>query len=269
MKLLAKFLLVAATLPLAMAADEGWIAMPAIAKEWSDALPAIDTTCCALVLDTPSLTQIRASVLAAPLTRPGTPAAVVERSTKLLSQLPITGEAGLKIEWFTGGDPITDVKHSLHLQDCRVQTSYRVGSTTITRTVLPSAADGAIFIHFLADQPGALAFRVHLETPKEAPPRIEDRRQLIGASAAGLASHVWVLPFEAEVATEGQAIAIRGEGEALVIWSFAKDDEARKSLATTLTRLGERHDPGHSPPDPTRIWHGVLNARTKSIKNSP
>jgi hypothetical protein len=260
MRARAKTLLLAAAIaPLAMAAGPEWLEMAPVATEWKVAAPALDGKRAALVLDTPALTRLRAAVFPVPLTL----------TADLLGRFSDTPETSLKIEWLDGVAPADGFTRFFHRTDGRVQSRSRLGDTTITRTVIASDRDQAVFIHLLANKPGALSFRVTLETQSGAVFRIQDRRQLISSPAGGLASHVWVLPFESDVATEGHGIAVRGEGEALVIWSFATGTEAPESLAKILAKLGERHDPGHSPPDPAKIWHGLLEARLKSIENSP
>lgn len=265
-------ILIAATLAGRSArADEletGSWALPANAAEWEDATPASFGKCAVLVLDSPAKSELRGGFLAAPVPALARMEAVPKRTAEFLKAFSADQESRLKIEWFDGGVAATDFGRTLQPKDGRAESFYRLGGTGITRTVLV-AGDGLVFIHLLANQPGALSFRVSLPAAVGSPARIEDRRQLIDSPASGIATHVWVIPFESEVATEGQAIAIRGEGEALVIWSFAATDEARKLLPGTLARLGERYNPGHSPPDPVKIWHGVLENHLKSIKNSP
>ena len=154
-----------------------------------------------------------------------------------------------------------------------IRSSYRLGGAKITRTVISDEADSAIFIHLITDHPGMLSFRVALSVSDAGQTEIVDRRQLVRPATVSLpnslGAHVWVLPFESDVAPDGKSIVVRGEGEALVILTFANGSEAGKPLAETLARLGNRHDPGHHPADPSKIWQGVLAGHLKSIENSP
>lgn len=156
--------------------------------------------------------------------------------------------AELLIDFPPGEAPATGFERFFQAHTGQVCSRYRILRTTLTRTV--RVQENVVFIHLIADQPGALSFRVTLEGA-----RIEDRRQLISPVA-----HVWVLPFESDVATEGRSISVTGEGEALVIWVFGAGGRA-----ATLARLGARHDPGHNPPNPAKIWAGV----SASGENSP
>ena len=157
-------------------------------------------------------------------------------------------EIELRIDFPPGEAAATGFARFLHAGTRSVRSRYKILRTTLTRTV--RVQDGVVFIHLIADKPGALTFRVTLDKA-----RIEDRRQLISPAA-----HVWVLPFESDVAGDGSSISVSGEGEALVLWVFGTGERA-----TTLARLGARHDPGHNPPDPAKIWAGVC----ASAENSP
>ncbi|RYD33858.1 MAG: hypothetical protein EOP85_20380, partial [Verrucomicrobiaceae bacterium] len=163
-------------------------------------------------------------------------------------------------------DPVKDFSRAWKAGGKETRSTYRVGSTTVTRTVLASAGDDAVVIHLLADQPGALSFRVSI--PADGVKR-EDRRQLIATPETGPASHVWVIPFESDVEPDGNGVTVRGEGEAIIVWSFSPDKTGAAELAGTWKRLAERHDPGHNPPDVTKIWHGVAEDHRKSPENSP
>ncbi|MNY80969.1 hypothetical protein D3C86_2222830 [compost metagenome] len=68
---------------------------------------------------------------------------------------------------------------------------------------------------------------------------------------------MWVLPFESDVENEGNAVILRGEGECLVIFTQTDAENQANPLAGTLSKLGERHDPGNIPPNPSKIWQAV------------
>ncbi len=131
---------------------------------------------------------------------------------------------------------------------------HRIGKTTITRTILVSAKSDCIFIHVLADQPGPVNFTARFIS--EDPVEIHDRRQLI-LTGKETHAHAWIIPFESDVTDDGKStITLAGEGEALIILNLTADP-AKHPIANTLTRLGEKHDPAHTPPSPHLIWEGV------------
>jgi hypothetical protein len=173
-----------------------------------------------------------------------------------------SGAMDLEIEWLSES---ANIQPAVRTNEGRIDSIYRSGTTTLTRTLLATPTDCHILLHFIADQPGELNFRVSLMA-KEA--RIIDRTQIV-ASAPGQEAHVWVLPFEAEVATEGSAIAVRGEGEALILISLPKQNHSIETLSRALSELGNRHDPGKFPPDPSKIWHGILDARATPGPSTP
>ena len=195
--------------------------------------------------------------------------AAVELKTATVLDTPArttlrNGTSALDIAWL-GNAEARDFRRETHTGGL-TRSVQRSGSTTITRTVLASEKHGAIFIHFLADMPGALTFRVAHGGPRGVEAHIEDRRQLIlppGKSSTG--AHIRVLPFESDVTPGAHSITVRGEGEALVIWTYAPD----QTPAETWEKLGDLHDPGHRPPDPAKIWRGVLEDALRAAENSP
>ncbi len=44
-------------------------------------------------------------------------------------------------------------------------------------------------------------------------------------------AHLWVVPFESDVAPDGKSIIVRGEGQALILLSYAPGPDAAKPLA--------------------------------------
>ena len=260
------FLTFVVTLVRADAEQVAWTKIAAEPASWSDAMIAANPQRAAIVLDSPAQTQLRGFMLAAPLTRAVTEQEMGGQVTAFFKILPRQDEVELKIEWLDPQGPVAGFTRAICPTDGRVRSTHKVGNTTITRTVIAGRNDDAIFIHLIADQPGALSFRVTLGGSAASAARIEDRRQLILPAAAGrLAAHVWVLPFESDVASEGQSISVRGEGEALIVWNYS----VGKPLDATLNQLGTRYDPGHNPPDPFKVWQGVLGRLAKSAENSP
>ena len=178
-----------------------------------------------------------------------------------------------KIEWLFGDSKPVGFKRTFQPLAGIARSTHQIGSTTITRTVIAAEEEDAVFIHLIADQPGALSFRVTFGISGEGEAKIEDRRRFVRPAVAdqpdSLGAEVWVLPFESDVATEDDSIAVRGEGEAMILIAYAAARETTLPLAETLARLGKRYDPGHLPPDPSKIWHGVLANHLKSAENSP
>ncbi len=250
----------------ATAEEVAWLNIAAEPSTWSDAAITANSQRATFVLDSPTQTQLRGFVLAAPLFRAVTEPAMRRQMADFFKILPLHGEVDLKITWLNQEGVVAAFTRSFCPTDGRVQSVHKAGNTTITRTVIAARADDAIFIHLIADQPGALSFRVTLGGSETAGARIEDRRQLILPAGKGrLAACIWVLPFESDVASEGHSISVRGEGEALIVWNYA----VGKPPDATWTQLGTRYDPGHNPPDPAKIWHGVLANHLKSTENSP
>lgn len=256
--------LILLTPPLLPAAEKGgWRDVPALAGGPEKPLPVWNTRRAALVVDTPTVTRLRGMTLPTPLPKAEE---VPDKTADALSAASRPEkECGLVIEWI-GAEPVRDFAREWQAGGGQVRSSYRVGNTTVTRTVLASAADDAVFIHLHADQPGALSFRVSI--PAEGV-RAEDRRQLLVTPETGPAAHVWVIPFESDVEPDGRTITVRGEGEAIIVWTFSPDKSGAEGLARTWARLADRHDPGHTPPDVSKIWRGVLEKHLKSPENSP
>lgn len=243
--------------------------IPGNGSLWEEAVPVSNKSLRAYLLDAPSQTQVKGFI------RPPAGAAVTaaEVRTEVVEffQKPVPEErVDLRIDWTLGDAVPKDFTRTLDVERGIARSRFRVGMTTITRTVLASAEDEAVFIHLLANQPGALSFRVSVECAGTVQ-RMEDRRQMIltPEKPEALGAHVWVLPFESDVETVGKSITVRGEGEALIVCAYAAGADAARTLAGTVARLGNRFDPDHTPADPSKIWHGVLDSRLKSVENSP
>lgn len=244
--------LVLALLPLSAAAES-----PPAAIDWTAAHPVPSPGRTLLLLDTPDRTALRVFPnwkSDAPQVAGGPPATEIH--------------ADLTLHWLNREAP-TDFQRSVQPATGIVRSSCRMGGAKITRTVLVDPADGTVFIHLLADMPGALSFRVSLAASGAVEPRIEERREIALASADGMAARVRVVPFESDVAPDGQSIVVRGEGEALIVLGCSTAPDAVKSLAAYWQKLAARLDPGRTPPDPARIWHELLEHRRKSVENSP
>ncbi len=269
--LLKACLALAAGMSSATAGAVDWLEIAAAPTAWANALGVANKQRVALVLDAPAQTQLRGFM-------PPMPLVSARSENELHAQVSdffktAAPEVALKIDWLATDGPVANFKRSINFGHGLARSTYRIGETTITRTVVAAREDDTVLIHFLADKPGALSFRVSLSAPVTASVRIENRRQLIltppAAAAASLAAHVWVLPFESEVTPEGQSITVRGEGEALILWNFGPANATTDALTDPWLKLGQRYDPGHFPPAPTRIWQGILETQCKSAAISP
>ncbi|MEO5915518.1 MAG: hypothetical protein ABIS50_14895 [Luteolibacter sp.] len=263
-----KFLLILAScLSLAAKEEDGWMEIGGASEVWTDALPVWNQKRAALVLDSPAKTRLRAAFLPAPFS--GKKAGLEDRANELLGIFEKQKDAVFTIDWLGEAPSAVGFERAVHVGDGRVRSVSRAGTTSITRTVICSRADDAVFIHLIANQPGALSFKVTLGAEAGGKVKIEDRRQLILTPQEGLASHAWVLPFESDVTPDGDSIVVKGEGEALIVWNYAGQNAPAGAISRTLQQLGERYDPGDVPPNPAKIWQGVLASHLKSIENSP
>lgn len=253
----------------AAAGDAAWLEIASPPAAWSDSLPTANKQRTAFILDAAAVTRLQGFLVGSQFPPATDEKAIHDGVAAFLKNQPRPGVAELKIEWLTDGETVKNFTRSVQEKNGQIRSRYWVGDTTITRTVIAAKDDDAVFIHLLANQPGALNFRVILGTGPEEKAEIEDRRQLLLTPAIGPTSYVWVLPFESDVSPDGTGLAVKGEGEALIIWSFAAENDAVKALSQVLLKLGNRYDPGNTPADPSKIWHGVLESHLKSVENSP
>jgi hypothetical protein len=141
-----------------------------------------------------------------------------------------------------------------------ITSTHRLGKTTVTRTILASAAADCILIHVVADQPGAVSLSARFISEK--PATIQNRREII-FSGEGTSAHAWIIPFESDVSDDEKAtITLSGEGEALIILNLTTDP-AMHPVSSSFTSLGEKYDPGHTPPNPHLIWEGIQEERVR------
>jgi hypothetical protein len=137
-----------------------------------------------------------------------------------------------------------------------ITSTHRVGTTTITRTILASETADCILVHVIADQPGAVSLTAGFVTEK--PVATRDRREIL-LSGEKTHAHTWIIPFESDVGDAGKRVSIRGEGEALIILNLTADPVGFP-VSGTLSRLGDKYDPGHKPANPHLIWEGIRKA---------
>lgn len=270
MKLLLKtYLILAACVHCAAAGEAQWLEITSPPDGWNDSLPTASKQGTAFVLDAPAAMGLRGFPVGLSFPAAADEKLIRSGVTEFFKNTQLPEAAELKIEWLAGGEAVKGFTRSIERKGGLIRSRYRLGETTVTRTVIAAENGDAIFIHLLANQPGALNFRVTLETPPGGKVRIEDRRQLLLAPTTGPASHVWVLPFESDVAPDGAGLTVKGEGEALIVWTYAAGNAGAEAISQTLLKLGNRYDPGNTPADPSKIWHGVSESHLKSVENSP
>lgn len=244
------------------------LTFPALAEEIQPApelldgpLPAIAGDRSALVTDRPATTRIAGWFRSEPFKwiNPTTdPQALAKAISEAVAQNDTT--ASLTLEWLNQSPAPTHFSHTFDPATGFVRSTHNMGTTHLTRTVLASEKEGVVFVHLIADKPGDISFRATLLPPGgKGEVKIADRRELLWTSPDNplTKAHVWVLPFESDVENEGNAVTLRGEGECLLIFALTTAENPAKPLSGTFSRLGERHDPGHLPPDPTKIWQAV------------
>ncbi len=181
--------------------------------------------------------------------------------TKLLGfpQSIVLGSSVLKITWEGLSD---DAKTSHMAAAGMVRSVIRTADVTITRTIVAPKNGHMVLIHLLANKPGSLSFRVSGESSLK--PRVENRRELVftpgDPGQTGWRVTVW--PFEADVSPGTDSIVVRGEGEALIVWSFSRAGNPADSTPDVWPELAKRYDPDANPPDPAKIWHGLFEAQS-------
>jgi len=240
--------------------------VPALAEEIQPApellegpLPALAPEFTALVTDRPATTRIAGFFKSEPL-KGIDPSTDPKAFTKAVSSLTGASPVILSLEWLNQSPAPTHFSHAFDLAAGFVRSTHNLGTTHVTRTVLASAKEGVVFVHLIADKPGDISFRTTLHPPEsKGEVKIVDRREFLWTSPTNPATkaHVWVLPFESDVENEGDAIILRGEGECILIFAHTTAENPAKPLSGTFSRLGEHHDPGHAPPDPSKIWQAV------------
>ncbi len=146
-------------------------------------------------------------------------------------------------------EQVTGYRRSLDRSTGIATTSFVRNGARITESVFLSKAESLLVVHLLADKPGALNFRVSLLSHAS---RIKDRREL---DSKGL--RVWVLPFESDVETDGDGLAVRGEGEALILLAVGSPQE----LDGRFRALGLKYDGRDSFPDLTKVWAGLKKSQ--------
>lgn len=164
-----------------------------------------------------------------------------------------------RIDW-THRDEKPGIFKATRAADGAITSTYRLGKTTVTRTIIADAAADCILIHVIADQPGAISFRARYDT--KHPTKIANRREIL-FTGGKIQAHAWVIPFESDVRDDGKGtVFLDGEGEALIILNLTADPET-SPISETHARLGEKHDPGHTPPSPHMIWEGIQEERVR------
>jgi hypothetical protein len=175
------------------------------------------------------------------------------KATLLTAKIRGTDSAvTFRIDWLSGNESPGCFRNHPGKAD-RLTSTHRIGKTTLARTILVSEIADCILLHIQADQPGAVHFTACFLPAN--PVKILDRRQMIMTNK-GIQAHAWVIPFESDVSDDGKAITLTGDGEALILLNLTPDP-AKHPISDTLARLGQKHDPGQTPPNPHLIWQAV------------
>ncbi|RYD17688.1 MAG: hypothetical protein EOP88_25255 [Verrucomicrobiaceae bacterium] len=211
-------------------------------------------TTAARVEDAPAATLLGGYLLPAP----GQPPEGMEKEA-FAKTAPL---ATLRIDWLNQTPAPEEFEVAVTMERRIITSTLRLGKTGITRTIL--ATPEAFFLHIVADQPGAIAFRTTLTSTREGKTTPSGRNELLWSSAdySPAKTYVRVIPFESDVEADGDAIVLRGEGECLVIFSLTGLDSAEKPLSGTWQRLAATLDPGEEHPDPSKIWQAILARAT-------
>ena len=240
---------------------------------WAGALPLTGRRQAAFVLDSPAWTLLRGSLSPLPHFQILKPEQFRGQVADFFGHLPNVEAVDLKIQWLFQEMEVGDFTRAVADGEGRLRSSCRLGDATVTRTVVGGAVGDAIFLHFLADKPGLLSFRASLSGAPPFKLQVEDRRGLIllpvGDPSSRPRSEALVLPFEADVTPGDGCLEVLGEGEALIIWTYCAENVPSRRPLEIFSALGQQYDPGHSPPDPSRIWQGILANFPKSTDNSP
>lgn len=224
-----------------------------IASAVAEPLALTRGTVVAMVEDTPTSTTINA--LPAPLLLP-------KEKDKVEKQAAPPAIATLRIEWLNQDPPPTGFAVEPRRNDHLIVSGHHLGRTGITRTLL--ATEEAVFLHIVADQPGAISFRASLTSPGPGKTTLRDRNDLIreGPGDHPARAFVRVIPFESDVEEENGCITLRGEGECLLIFSFALRDDPEKPVSGIWKRLSAALDSGAEHPDPVKIWQTISAPET-------
>lgn len=215
--------------PVAAAPFERWAGKPADA--WQDAFP------------------IRSATLATRVWG-GTVSERLPISETFHLPGPSLGE--LRLDWLDKAIPVTGYRRSLDLATGIATTSFKRDDIRITETIFFSRSEDLLVVHLHADRPGALNFQASLADQI----RIEDRREILSRHL-----HVWVLPFESDVETRGPGLAVRGEGEALILVAARN----RGTSSERFRALARKFDGRDTFPDLTRVWAGLRKSQESAI----
>lgn len=130
--------------------------------------------------------------------------------------------------------------------------SFEQNGARVTQQVFLSRAEKLLVVHLHSDKPGTLSYEVALELPHGRKARIRDRREF---DSRGV--RAWVLPFESDVETTGQGLAVRGEGEMMILLATG----SRHELDSRIAALGLKYDGRERFPDLAKVWAGLLQAQ--------
>jgi hypothetical protein len=243
------------------------------AREIDEAFPTSNGTLIAYVHGSPQSEEIRLEALSFALDGSQT---LDELRTEVLAgaesgekanpeiRAPREHIGSLWIDFLDGDLATTRYRRSLNLGEGTANAYWRRDGASFTMTTMVSDVDDVIIVHLLANMPGALGFRVRLTGPKGnsdspvgMPTGNRGELRLVGPD---FTTHAWAVPFESEVAPVKEGMAIRGEGEAMIVISTSKDPT---KAAAAFTALAAKYDGRDEHPDFGKLWHSAFEAHQK------
>jgi hypothetical protein len=147
---------------------------------------------------------------------------------------------------------VTHYRHSFDQASGIATSSFQQNGARITQQVFLSKAEKLLVVHLHSDKPGALSHEVALELPDGRMARVRDRREL---DSSGV--RAWVLPFESDVETTDKGLAVRGEGEMMILLATG----SRRELDSRIQALGLKYDERETFPNLAKVWSGLLLAQ--------
>ena len=129
------------------------------------------------------------------------------------------------VERISDADHIIASGHDFHQVRSIYHYDCRVGEASYHAATFYHAASGLLIHQMRCDQPGLLSARATLQGGKAI------ARTEIRTSNEAINAGVLFIPFEAEVATDGDSLIIRGEGELILVMAIKTGNKPQKSVA--------------------------------------
>lgn len=147
---------------------------------------------------------------------------------------------------------VTHYRRSLDRASGIAISSFERNGARVTQQVFLSRAEKLLVVHLHSDKPGTLSYEMALELPHGRKACVRDRRELASPGV-----RAWVLPFESDVETTDQGLAVRGEGELMILLATG----SRLELDGRMPALGLKYDGRERFPDLAKVWAGLLRAQ--------